>query len=195
VVTQDKDKRVEALVRIKKKEELVHMCQVHGLPISGTKYDLGARLFGKGVPFVVTPPAVTAMKNETPSGMIPQKKKPGRRSLPRQKKGVFQKPRAVVVLQKLDAYHDVHEKTGLVWERETQRVVGHVRNTTRGPVVDPLTREGIEMCKQFHFRYRLPVCLDAPLEPLTRTKIKSWTETVSDDDDDDVDDENDQDDE
>ena len=147
--------------------ELKALCKDKGLPVSGTKAELIARLQRADTgevtaTAVVSSSTKTTKKPATPTSTL----SPMIRKL--------QESRSVLSIRKNEFGHFMHTETKLVFDNDKSQIV--IGTQADDGDIYELDEDDIEKCKQYGFKYQLPSNLDA-----TDTQAVQIEELDSDD--------------
>lgn len=126
--------QLKADLQTKSAADLKKLCKEKGLKTSGTKQELIDRL--------VRPPDRQKPASKT-GGMLKY----------------LQRQQETIHLRKNTYGHYEHLDTGFIFDEKTQKVIGKQRETSvdgTEPIIDPLSLEDIETCKEYNFDYLIP---------------------------------------
>lgn len=93
--------------------------------------------------------------------------------------------RPTILIHKNQYGRYIHTHSNLIFDVCSKKVIGKQDNNGR---VHNLKRSDIQICKQYKFKYEVPIHLDEPTVPLGKVLYKKEEES-SDDDEEDVSDE------
>lgn len=127
------------------KPELVAQCKARGLKTTGTKAELVARLSGE------------EPEEKKPKEKAAAPKASASKKEPAVVKTVQTKLEPVKVAKNSFGNHE-HSATGLVFDKNTKKVIG--KQNPNGKV-DPITDEDIEVCKKYKLPYTIPENLNS----------------------------------
>jgi hypothetical protein len=130
------------------KPELVAQCKARGLKTTGTKVELVARLSGEE-------PEDKKPKEKATKAVAP--KASASKKEPAVVKSIQTKLEPVKVAKNSFGNHE-HSATGLVFDKNTKKVIG--KQNPNGKV-DPITDEDIEVCKKYKLPYTIPENLNS----------------------------------
>jgi hypothetical protein len=124
---------------------LVAQCKARGLKTTGTKAELVARLSGE------------EPEEKKPKEKVAAPKASASKKEPAVVKTVQTKLEPVKVAKNSFGNHE-HSATGLVFDKNTKKVIG--KQNPNGKV-DPITDEDIEVCKKYKLPYTIPENLNS----------------------------------
>lgn len=124
------------------KPEIVSLCKIRGIKVTGTKQELVERLTGDKL----TDKAKPSEKKTSTAGTASEK----------QVLKMMQTRIPTIQLKKNEFGFFEHSDTKLVFDRLTNTVIG--KQNTSGNV-NPITEEDIEICNKYNFKYTIPTNL------------------------------------
>jgi len=161
---QKDEKEENELERIvnAQKPELVALCKKYSIKTSGKKEDLVKRLL-----------------NFKENGEQPKPKATTKKAIPAEKPVLKQSVIPTIQISRNKHGNYEHNETGLVFSKNDKIVIG--KQASDGKILD-LTKDDIELCSQYKFRYKMPENL---------SKGKDMNVKIAEIDDDDEDDDED----
>lgn len=124
---ENTQKKVNSMVRSHSKNDLLKICKTQNKSANGTKYDLVLRILN-----------------------LEEKMNKNRETLEKQ-------PSIILRIEKNSYGNYVHKDTGLVFDKNTRKVIG--KQLENGNI-RPINRSDIEICQKYKFQYNLPNQLD-----------------------------------